>query len=62
MCPGDYFSELNVLVGTKLDEMVLPEDEVLKKLNAVSTSKRLANMVRRHTLFFILLIAVIGTV
>jgi len=31
---------------TKLSEMVLPEEQVLEKLNAVSTAKRLANMVR----------------
>lgn len=29
----------------KLEEMVLPEQKVLEKLNAVSTAKRLANMV-----------------
>ena len=33
------FSEL------KLEEMVLPEDKVLEKLNTVSMAKRLANMV-----------------
>ena len=32
--------------GTKLTEMELPEAKVLEKLNAVSTAKRLANMVR----------------
>ena len=32
--------------GTKLTEMELPEEKVLEKLNAVSTAKRLANMVR----------------
>lgn len=31
---------------TKLTEMVLPEGKVLEQLNAVSTAKRLANMVR----------------
>jgi len=35
-----------VLADTKLSEMVLPEEQVLEKLNAVSTAKRLANMVR----------------
>ena len=34
--------------GTKLTEMDLSEEKVLEKLNAVSTAKRLANMVRRH--------------
>jgi ATP-dependent RNA helicase DDX49/DBP8 len=29
----------------KLDEMELAEEKVLEKLNAVSTAKRLANMV-----------------
>lgn len=32
----------------KLAEMKFPEDKVLEKLNAVSTAKRLANMVRIH--------------
>lgn len=36
---------INVLADTKLSEMVLPEEQVLEKLNAVSTAKRLANMV-----------------
>ncbi|KAJ8698282.1 putative RNA helicase [Pleurotus ostreatus] len=31
-------------IKTKLEEMTLPEDKVLEKLNAVSTAKRLANM------------------
>ncbi|KAF8627180.1 hypothetical protein AX15_004498 [Amanita polypyramis BW_CC] len=31
-------------INTKLEEMQLPEDAVLEKLNAVSTAKRLANM------------------
>ena len=31
---------------TKLEEMTLPEERVLEKLDAVSTAKRLANMVR----------------
>jgi len=31
-------------INTKLSEMVLPEEQVLEKLNAVSTAKRLANM------------------
>ncbi|KAF8351514.1 P-loop containing nucleoside triphosphate hydrolase protein [Amanita rubescens] len=31
-------------INTKLEEMKLPEDAVLEKLNAVSTAKRLANM------------------
>jgi hypothetical protein len=30
---------------TKLEEMNLPEDKVLEKLNSVSMAKRLANMV-----------------
>lgn len=33
------------IVDTKLTEMTLPEEKVLEKLNAVSTAKRLANMV-----------------
>jgi len=37
---------IDVLADTKLSEMLLPEDRVLEKLNAVSTAKRLANMVR----------------
>lgn len=32
-------------IRTKLTEMTLPEEKVLEKLNAVSTAKRLANMV-----------------
>ena len=32
-------------IRTKLTEMALPEEKVLEKLNAVSTAKRLANMV-----------------
>jgi len=32
-------------LDTRLEEMVLPESEVLEKLNIVSTAKRLANMV-----------------
>lgn len=32
-------------LGTKLGTLTLPEDKVLDKLNAVSTAKRLANMV-----------------
>jgi len=31
-------------INTKLLEMALPEEQVLEKLNAVSTAKRLANM------------------
>ncbi|PPQ79542.1 hypothetical protein CVT25_003424 [Psilocybe cyanescens] len=31
-------------INTKLEEMTLPEEKVLDKLNAVSTAKRLANM------------------
>ncbi|KAH9904233.1 DEAD-domain-containing protein [Epithele typhae] len=31
-------------IGTKLEEMTLPESKVLEHLNAVSTAKRLANM------------------
>lgn len=30
---------------TRLEEMEMPEDRVLEKLNTVSTAKRLANMV-----------------
>lgn len=37
---------INEPADTKLSEMVLPEEQVLEKLNAVSTAKRLANMVR----------------
>lgn len=37
---------IDVLADEKLSEMVLPEEQVLEKLNAVSTAKRLANMVR----------------
>lgn len=39
---------MNVLhyTETKLHEMDCPEEPVLVKLNAVSTAKRLANMVR----------------
>ena len=33
---------------TKLEEMTLPEERVLEKLSAVSTAKRLANMVRHQ--------------
>ena len=36
---------INEFADTKLSEMVLPEEQVLGKLNAVSTAKRLANMV-----------------
>jgi hypothetical protein len=32
-------------VETRLEELNLPEDQVLAKLNLVSTAKRLANMV-----------------
>ena len=39
---------------TQLEEMNLPEDKVLDKLNAVSTAKRLANMVGAY------LIVVVG--
>lgn len=31
-------------INTKLEEMEMPEDRVLEKLNTVSTAKRLANM------------------
>jgi len=31
-------------IKTRLEEMELPEDRVLDKLNTVSTAKRLANM------------------
>jgi len=34
-------------INTQLTEMTLPEEKVLEKLNAVSTAKRIANMVRR---------------
>jgi ATP-dependent RNA helicase DDX49/DBP8 len=37
---------LTLYPDTKLTEMTLPENKVLEKLNAVSTAKRLANMVR----------------
>lgn len=32
-------------LGVQLEELVLPETKILEKLNAVSTAKRLANMV-----------------
>jgi hypothetical protein len=35
-----------MFIETKLEEMELPEQKVLEHLNAVSTAKRLANMVR----------------
>jgi hypothetical protein len=35
----------NTIPETQLDEMTLSEEKVLEKLNAVSTAKRLANMV-----------------
>ncbi|KAF4600993.1 putative RNA helicase [Pleurotus pulmonarius] len=38
-------------IKTKLEEMTLPEDKVLEKLNAVSTAKRLANMELHDTDF-----------
>ena len=34
-----------MIAETKLEELVLPEEAVLSKLNAVSTAKRLAHMV-----------------
>ena len=36
----------DVRVDTKLEEMQMPESKVLEHLNAVSTARRLANMVR----------------
>lgn len=36
-------------IGMKLTERVLPEEKVLEKLNAVSTAKRLANMVSAYS-------------
>jgi ATP-dependent RNA helicase DDX49/DBP8 len=38
-----------LLLDTKLEEMSIPESKVLEKLNAVSTAKRLANMVCLHS-------------
>ncbi|KAH7930106.1 DEAD-domain-containing protein [Leucogyrophana mollusca] len=40
----DRMIRIEERIGTKLVGMTLPEDQVLKKLNAVSTAKRLANM------------------
>jgi hypothetical protein len=37
--------------GTRLEEMTLPESKMLEHLNAVSTAKRLANMVRYLSYF-----------
>jgi ATP-dependent RNA helicase DDX49/DBP8 len=45
------------LADTRLSEMSLPEEQVLENLNAVSTAKRLANMVRS---VFILQIAALS--
>ena len=47
---GFFFAHLSTSDGffkpeTQLVELTLPEDKVLEKLNAVSTAKRLANMV-----------------
>ena len=39
---------INEFADTKLSEMVLPEEQVLGKLNAVSTAKRLAKIGRAH--------------
>jgi len=36
--------KIEARINTKLSEMALPEEQVLEKLNAVSTAKRLANM------------------
>ena len=41
------------MIETKLTEMTLPEEKVLEKLNAVSTAKRVANMVSIGSIFFI---------
>ncbi|KAJ3965575.1 P-loop containing nucleoside triphosphate hydrolase protein [Lentinula raphanica] len=36
--------KIEARIGTKLEEIVLPENKVLENLNAISTAKRLANM------------------
>jgi superfamily II DNA/RNA helicase len=40
-------------IGVKLAEMVLPEEEVLEKLNAVSLARRMATMVSTMNLSWI---------
>lgn len=40
-----------IFLDTKLSEMTIPESKVLEKLNAVSTAKRLANMVSNKLVF-----------
>jgi hypothetical protein len=44
------------LVGTKLTELSLPEEKVLEGLNAVSTAKRIANMVNGFLLKVLLFV------
>jgi ATP-dependent RNA helicase DDX49/DBP8 len=41
---GLFYTHLD-FSDTRLEEMEMPEDRVLEKLNSVSTAKRLANMV-----------------
>jgi ATP-dependent RNA helicase DDX49/DBP8 len=45
-CCGGDVSNVHAHSETKLVEMNLPESKVLERLNATSTAKRLANMVR----------------
>jgi ATP-dependent RNA helicase DDX49/DBP8 len=40
----EMVSKIETRIGMQLTEMTLPEDQVLEKLNAVSTAKRTANM------------------
>ena len=42
----DLVQKIEAEVGVKMEELDLPEEEVLEKLNAVSTARRLATMVR----------------
>lgn len=44
------YSISSAFLDTRLEEMEMPEDRVLEKLNTVSTAKRLANMVRNSVL------------
>jgi len=41
---------LSCPIEVTLEEMELPEDDVLEKLNAVSTARRVANLVRQQSL------------
>lgn len=49
-----FASRVDSYVETKLEEMQLPEQKVLENLNAVSTAKRLANMVRTASFLSVL--------